>query len=400
MIFLLFIVFFWIFAETRCFSNPISAEQAGTAVRRWVEDGSGTIEETLGQTVKTIKRYDGEKSGNIGYYLVILNPAGWAVVPADDRFWPVPLFGSGKMTPELFENTVWYDALNFSGEPEHNVFASQNYSSTSSGVRNTQKNKKITDNKQRWGKLLGSNYPPFRTASVSLDVDITVFPKYDIRVAPLISNEKYWVQGWPFNKLLSFNQLVAYNPASANLVKSPDVPFPVGCYGLSKAQLMSAILSNSKLYPNSLRTSIKTKTSVYNSLYNNITSKDIHGNYNLINIPLLKEHYDWEAIHDCFSGYDGTNSVDFYPVVSDEIAPLLRDIAILSNHDYTAGLEDPDFSGTGIHTRSDDLVLKQLGFENAISLYTTAHGYTSFDYENLESMINPNYAFRIFHICN
>jgi hypothetical protein len=109
MLFIISIVFFWISAETRSFSNSISAGQAETAVQRWVADGSGTLGETLGQTVKTLKRYEGEKSGNIGYYLVILEPAGWAVVPADDRFWPVPLFGSGKMTPELFENTVWHD---------------------------------------------------------------------------------------------------------------------------------------------------------------------------------------------------------------------------------------------------------------------------------------------------
>ena len=57
----------------------------------------------IGQGIEEIRHYQGEPYGNPGYYVAFLNPSGWVIVPADDAFEPILAFGSGKLTPELYE---------------------------------------------------------------------------------------------------------------------------------------------------------------------------------------------------------------------------------------------------------------------------------------------------------
>jgi len=58
---------------------------------------------SIGQGIEEIRHYQGEPYGNPGYYVAFLNPGGWVIVPADDGFEPILTFGSGKLTPELYE---------------------------------------------------------------------------------------------------------------------------------------------------------------------------------------------------------------------------------------------------------------------------------------------------------
>jgi len=53
---------------------------------------------SIGQEIEEIRHYQGEPYGNPGYYVVLLNPGGWVVVPADDAFEPILAFSSDKLT--------------------------------------------------------------------------------------------------------------------------------------------------------------------------------------------------------------------------------------------------------------------------------------------------------------
>ena len=38
------------------------------------------------------------------------------MVPADDRHWPVQVFGGGDMTPKRFEGSLWHATLGYDGD--------------------------------------------------------------------------------------------------------------------------------------------------------------------------------------------------------------------------------------------------------------------------------------------
>jgi hypothetical protein len=64
-------------------------------VNNWLRDEAGNFGEHIGQSVKEVWLYKDGQSGNIGYYMVILEPNGWVILPADDEFWPIQSFGQG-----------------------------------------------------------------------------------------------------------------------------------------------------------------------------------------------------------------------------------------------------------------------------------------------------------------
>jgi hypothetical protein len=62
----------------------------------------------MGGDIEEIALYRGGISGNVGYYLVMLD-RGWLILPADTDFWPVQTFGSGKMSIKSFEKSLYLD---------------------------------------------------------------------------------------------------------------------------------------------------------------------------------------------------------------------------------------------------------------------------------------------------
>jgi hypothetical protein len=93
-------------------AKQISVYEAQTALDNWLSKKELHMGELLGNVIFDIKLYAGARSGNIGYYLAILDK-GWVVLPADDRFWPIQTFGSGEMTHEIFESSMWHDVLRY-----------------------------------------------------------------------------------------------------------------------------------------------------------------------------------------------------------------------------------------------------------------------------------------------
>ena len=76
----------------------ISETQARNVAVSWLNSEGTTIDPPMGRKIENVVSYTGGRAGNIGYYLVLLDPSGWIVLPKDDRFWPIAAFGSGKMT--------------------------------------------------------------------------------------------------------------------------------------------------------------------------------------------------------------------------------------------------------------------------------------------------------------
>jgi hypothetical protein len=97
------------------FGAAIGENQARQAVSNWLYDKSDHFDENLGLCIETVKKYQGGQAGDIGYYLVILKPSGWVIVPADDRYSPIQSFGSGKMTLDSFEGSFWHKITRFGG---------------------------------------------------------------------------------------------------------------------------------------------------------------------------------------------------------------------------------------------------------------------------------------------
>jgi hypothetical protein len=57
-------------------ASAISPEQAGEAAYNWLLENPNPFGEKMGDNIREILSYKGDKAGNIGYYLVILDPNG------------------------------------------------------------------------------------------------------------------------------------------------------------------------------------------------------------------------------------------------------------------------------------------------------------------------------------
>jgi hypothetical protein len=93
-------------------AKAVLEQEVSDVVLNWLQETSYHLNEEMGGNIEKIALYRGGISGNIGYYLVILNK-GWIILPADTDFWPVQTFGSGKISKESFEQTFWYHTTNF-----------------------------------------------------------------------------------------------------------------------------------------------------------------------------------------------------------------------------------------------------------------------------------------------
>ena len=89
----------------------ISERDATTVAITWLErNNNSPMNLTLGSSIKTILHYPENLEGQ-GYYLVILNPNGWLVIPSDSSYEAILMFGQGFMTPEIWESSLMFSML-------------------------------------------------------------------------------------------------------------------------------------------------------------------------------------------------------------------------------------------------------------------------------------------------
>ena len=69
-------------------ASPTTPYQAETLVRGWLNQDPTPLNSTLGQQIQSVQTFTDEYNRPL-YYIVYLTPAGFVIVPADDRVEPI-----------------------------------------------------------------------------------------------------------------------------------------------------------------------------------------------------------------------------------------------------------------------------------------------------------------------
>lgn len=362
---------------------PVSETEMRLAVGRWLELREQHLGAELSGPIRQAVRYQGGFHGDVGYWLVILQK-GWLVVPADDRHWPVQVFGGGDMTPSLFEGSFWYATIGYDGERTGRV------SVLSAGAA---EDREAAHNRTAWDVL---RHGPSRGGVRASDLDeLPAEASRDVRVYPFLGAASQWGQGWPFNEYTTFHRLNIQSP-DVKPTMSDDEEYPVGCTALAMAQALHAIMTNggfdftgvplsagSPLGKENLEFTITT------SLDLGLDSPDVHGKHpfyaDLFIGPSLL-NYDWSAMKSYRKGApEGQNA----PIVSGKVAPLLHDLGLMLRMDYAE-----DGSGTESNRRA----FLNMGFRQAQVFFTSPQKnssgdivrYYPFNIPDKAAMIHPN----------
>ena len=147
------IIFIVLFCLLFCASSAmkstaafVDAQEAQNIVENWLMRSNG-LSGDIGREIREYVHYHGPIQGEPGGYVFFLDPNGWVVVPADDAFEPILAFGSGKLTPYL------YELLPF----RHLFRIDVSMQAFSTGLKEeTKKNKADIERENRWDMLLKS----------------------------------------------------------------------------------------------------------------------------------------------------------------------------------------------------------------------------------------------------
>lgn len=357
---------------------PVSEAEMRLAVGRWLELKEQHFGSELSGPIRQVVRYQGGLHGDVGYWLVMLQK-GWLVVPADDRHWPVQVFGGGAMTPSLFEGSLWYATIGYDGERTGRV------SALSPG---TAEDREAAHNRTAWDALRrGPSRGGVRASGLD---ELPAEASRDVRVYPFLGAASQWGQGWPFNEYTTFHWLNIHSP-DVKPTASDDEVYPVGCAAVATAQALHAIMTNGgfdftgvSLSAGSPLGKENLKFSITTSLDLGPDSPDVHGKHpfyaDLFIGPNLL-NYDWDDIKTYRKGApEGQNA----SIVSGEVAPLLHDLGLMLGMDYAKG-----GSSASINRRA----FLNMGFRQAQVIYAklpdSAH-YGPFDMCDRATIIHPN----------
>lgn len=229
------------------FAVTVPEGDVALAVNNWLSDEAGSFGENLGHSVKEVRLYKGGASGNIGYYLVILEPNGWVILPADDEFWPIQSFGRGAMTPDAFEKTLWHDITSFSKED----LPSSLKSALSSGGTPAKISKETKKSQAKWRSLTTRKTPSSEKTGIQ-GLHNEGWPQgARLIVHPFLDGkpEAIWGQSFPFDEKTTYLNLLKgassdYGSVAAfENINGRYARFPVGCTALSTGQLMSYLMT-------------------------------------------------------------------------------------------------------------------------------------------------------------
>ena len=210
---------------------PVSETEMRLAVGRWLELREQHLGAELSGPIRQAVRYQGGIHGDVGYWLVMLQ-RGWLVVPADDRHWPVQVFGGGDMTPKRFEGSFWHATIGYDGERTGRV-----------SVLSTERaeDREAMHNRTAWDVLRhGPHHGGVRASGLD---ELPAEASRDVRVYPFLGAASQWGQKWPFNEYTTFRRLNIHSP-DVKPTMSDDEVYPVGCTALATAQALHAIMTN------------------------------------------------------------------------------------------------------------------------------------------------------------
>ena len=164
---------------------PVSETEMRLAVGRWLELGEQHLGAELSGPIRQAVRYQCGIHGDVGYWLVVLQ-RGWLVVPADDRHWPVQVFGGGDMTPKRFEDSLWHATIGYDGERAGRV---------SILSTETAEDREAAHNQMAWDVL---RHGPRRGGVRASGLDeLPAEASRDVRVYPFLGTASQWGQSSP-----------------------------------------------------------------------------------------------------------------------------------------------------------------------------------------------------------
>lgn len=162
----------WLGGVNTASAAPITEAQAKAAVANWLSVNPAPLNEKMGNTVGEVVSYKGGRFGTAGYYLVLLEPVGWAVLPADDRVGPILAFGSGKRTKASYEQSTLYHLMRVD-------------LADTQGERKTAKSSVKNLSQKHWETLLSDEGTRRLANSRSISVEQLV-----VLIPPLLGNGK------------------------------------------------------------------------------------------------------------------------------------------------------------------------------------------------------------------
>jgi len=316
---------------TLTFGAPISSQYARQAVQAWLRTDAHPLDSRIGQILTSVETYN-DTQGLPLYYVVYLQPSGYAIVPADDLIEPIIAFAAqGRYDPSP-DNPL--GALVNRDLPDRMQRVRKQ-----GGVRVEGALKKASD---KWGVLRG-------IAKTASGVELGISNVSDVRVPPLV--ESRWWQ-------MTAGGSACYNYFTPTNAAGAADNYPCGCVATAMAQLMRYYQ-----YPVSGVGTASFAISIDGvSATRALRGGDGNGGT-----------YSWSDMTLVPAG--GVSDTQ-----RQAIGALTHDAGVSVNMDYTA-------SGSGADTRdAKDAFVNTFGYNNAIK------GYNSSDTigAGLNGMANPN----------
>ena len=153
------------------------------------------------------------------------------MVPADDRHWPVQVFGGGDMTPKRFEGSLWHATIGYDGKRRgrFSVLSTE-----------TAEDREDAHNRTVWDVL---RHGPRRGGVRASGLDeLPAEASRDVRVYPFLGAASQWGQRSLFLQKTTFSCLNIQSPDVKSV--EPYEAYPVGCTALATAQALHVIMTN------------------------------------------------------------------------------------------------------------------------------------------------------------
>ncbi len=309
-------------------AKPITSEQAKTAAQVWRVKEVAPLKASLGGSVSTVASFK-DASGSDLYHVVYLKPAGFVILPADDRIEPIIAFSPEGQYVDSDDTPL--GALvrkDLPGRMAH-VRKLDSIKDAATTASPTQKDA----TQKKWDTLL--------TPSTNLEYGLSSIS--DVRVAPLVQSK------WSQSTVSGSNCYNYYTPNN----------YVTGCVATALSQLM--------------RFHQRPSTSVGTGSYT-ITVDNVDRSEPLMGGNGSGGPYDWASM--TLVPASGVTTAQ-----CQAIGRLMHDAGAAVNMDYTA-------SSSGTDTLLSATALKStFGYSNAIKGYNSGNNLPT-DARN--TMVNPN----------
>ncbi len=191
-------------------ARPTTSYEAEQVVTGWLNVDSQPLGTILGRSVKNVETFFNDR-GDITYYIVYMEPSGFAIVSADDSIEPIIGFADDGTFETSLDNPLWILVNN---DLNSRIAAYENTSTLSATLENSSQ-QESNNARNKWAHFI--NMADTHGARLMGQSCIS-----DIRVAPFVQSK--WGQTWVCDE----NCFNYYCPNY----------YPCGCMATATAQLI------------------------------------------------------------------------------------------------------------------------------------------------------------------